>query len=323
MAAASTIRISISKSKFTGNNRAGCRNPDSASLQEFAEFRRSFVSSILMKKRPVTLAVRLFFVAGALTLASCDKPASGLDFLEKTEEKTVFDAGAAGTSSSAVVTADPSPVQKTAALAPAKAGAPVVAAGLRTMIRPLMPPALIQGTPLPTSNRPPNLDLSTKPVLEASVPEGATLLSKGKPVTCSDPAPLGELSLITDGEKQGDDGFYVDILPQKQWIQIDLGEAKEIHLIWVWHFHRDARIFKDVVVQISDDLEFKTSTTVFNNDFDNSSGLGTGTDQSWVETNNGRSMPVKAIKGRYVRLYSNGQSVDDTNQYIEVEVYGK
>lgn len=281
-----------------------------------------------MKKHPVTLAVRLSFVAGALTLASCDKPASGLDFLQKTEERSVFDGYATGTSGSVAVTSAATPVQKTAALAPAapplaKAGAPVVAAGPRTIIRPLMPPALIQGTPLPTSNRPPNLDLSTKPVLEVSVPEGATLLSKGKPVTCSDPAPLGDLSLITDGEKQGDDGFYVDILPQKQWIQIDLGQAKEIHLIWVWHFHRDARIFKDVVVQISDDPEFKTSTIVFNNDFDNSSGFGTGADQSWVETNNGRSIPVKAVKGRYVRLYSNGQSVDDTNQYIEVEVYGK
>jgi hypothetical protein len=206
---------------------------------------------------------------------------------------------------------------------PAPAPAPVVNNGPKITIKPEMPKPLFAGIPLPDSNPPPNLDKSGKPTLEVAVPAGVTLLSKGKPVTCSDSAPLGELSWITDGEKQGDDGYFVDILPLKQWVQIDLGESKEVHLIWVWHFHKQGVIYKDVVVQISDDPEFKTSTTVYNNDFDNSSGFGVGKDQTWVETNNGRPMPVAGVKGRYVRLYSNGRSIDDTNQYIEVEVYGK
>ena len=29
------------------------------------------------------------------------------------------------------------------------------------------------------------------------------------------------------------------------------------------------------------------------------------------------------VKGRYVRLYSNGNTSNDTNHYIEVEVYGR
>ena len=55
----------------------------------------------------------------------------------------------------------------------------------------------------------------------------------------------------------------------------------------------------------------------------NSLGFGAGTDASWVETNHGRPMPVNGVKGRYVRFYSCGRSLDDTNQYIEAEVYGK
>ena len=129
--------------------------------------------------------------------------------------------------------------------------------------------------------------------------------------------------MATDGDKQGDDGYFVDLMPGKAWIQVDLGESKEIWLLWAWHFHKQNVIFKDVVAQVSDDAEFKTSTTVFNNDFDNSAGFGVGTDQSYIETNNGRPMPVNGVKGRYVRFYSNGRDLDDTNQYIEVEVYGK
>ncbi|HWB04909.1 MAG TPA: hypothetical protein VG796_17910 [Verrucomicrobiales bacterium] len=317
-----------------------------------------------MKKHTLSRAARFSALAGALALTACDKPASGLDPLQKTDEKTVFDSGAGGTPTSAPATSTapeskpviakneppkvetPKPtvppkvetppvkpeekpaVATTPPPAPAPAPtpappAPVVVTGPKITIKPEMPKPLFAGTPLPDSNPPPNLDKSQKPTLEMSVPEGVTLLSKGKPVTCSDPAPLGELSWITDGEKQGDDGYFVDILPLKQWVQIDLEASKEIHLIWVWHFHKQGVIYKDVVVQVSDDPDFKTATTVFNNDFDNSAAFGVGKDQSWVETNNGRPMPVAGVKGRYVRLYSNGRSIDDTNQYIEVEVYGK
>ena len=34
-------------------------------------------------------------------------------------------------------------------------------------------------------------------------------------------------------------------------------------------------------------------------------------------------MPVNGVKGRYVRFSSNGRDLDDTNQYIEAEVYGR
>ena len=63
--------------------------------------------------------------------------------------------------------------------------------------------------------------------------------------------------------------------------------------------------------------------TVYNNDQDNSSGLGAGKDRPYIETNLGRLIDAKGAKGRYVRLYSNGNTLMDTNHYVEVEVYGK
>jgi hypothetical protein len=78
-----------------------------------------------------------------------------------------------------------------------------------------------------------------------------------------------------------------------------------------------------VVVQISNDPAFATGvTTVFNNDYDNSSTLGKGSDAPYIETPYGLLIPVKGIKGRYVRLYSQGNTSNDLNHYIEVEVYG-
>jgi len=265
-----------------------------------------------MKKHTLTL------LAGAFALVSCDKPAVGLDPLGQSAEKSPYDGSAVAASTTTTPAETPTP-------AVAKPTTPAAPAPGKKTIKPEMPKPLFVGTPLPTNYNPPNLEnpAKVKPTLEVQVPDGVTLLSKDKPVTSSDTQPLGDLTLFTDGDKGGDDGYGIELLPQHQWIQIDLGETKEIWLIWLWHYHKQGVVYKDVVVQVSDDPEFKISTSVFNNDFDNSLKFGVGNDASWVETNHGRSMPVNGVKGRYVRFHSNGRSLDDTNQYIEGEVYGK
>jgi hypothetical protein len=79
-----------------------------------------------------------------------------------------------------------------------------------------------------------------------------------------------------------------------------------------------------VIVQISQDPEFITDVkTIFNNDMDNSSGLGVGENLHYVETHEGKLIDAKGLQGRYVRLYSNGNNSNDLNHYIEVDVYGK
>ena len=187
------------------------------------------------------------------------------------------------------------------------------------------PPEHIEGTP-PQPKIVPNLVLAPEIAPVFRVPQGTMLLSKDKKVTSSDTPIIGSLELITDGDKQAGEGYFVELAEGPQWVQIDLGKSAAIHGIWVWHFHMQIRrSYNDVIIQISDDPEFKPSatTTVYNNDYDNSSKLGKGSDNPYVESRFGMVADGKGTHGRYVRLYSNGTNTsNDMNHYTEVEVYG-
>jgi tetratricopeptide (TPR) repeat protein len=159
-------------------------------------------------------------------------------------------------------------------------------------------------------------------------PEGTKNVALGKPISGSDEEPIiGELEMITDGDKEAADGSYVELGPFAQYVTIDLEAVYEIYAIVVWHYHKQARVYYDVVVQIADDVDFITNVkTVFNNDMNNSAGLGLGREMHYTETSEGKLIDVLSqgnIKGRYVRLYSNGNTGNDLNHYIEVEVYGR
>jgi len=185
------------------------------------------------------------------------------------------------------------------------------------------PPEIIEGTPKPV--KVPNLRKAPSQAPLFRVPEGTTLLSAGKKVTSSDDFPLiGELDLVTDGEKEGGQGYFVELSGGTQWIQIDLEESHPLHALWIWHFHANERAYHDVVIQVSDDPGFKSGvTTVFNNDYDQSSGLGKGRDRPYVESRFGHVIDADGVVARYVRLYSRQNTYDEMNHYIEVEVYGK
>jgi len=189
-----------------------------------------------------------------------------------------------------------------------------------------LPKPMFVGTPQDT--KVPNLE---KPLGKARppflAPEGTKNVALGKPVASSDEEPIiGEIEMITDGDKEAADGSYVELGPFAQNVTIDLGAMHEIYAIVVWHYHKQARVYFDVVVQVADDADFITNVkTVFNNDRDNSAGLGVGEDLHYTETNEGKLLDVLAqgIKARYVRPYSQGNTSNDLNHYIEVEVYGK
>jgi hypothetical protein len=190
------------------------------------------------------------------------------------------------------------------------------------------------------------------------VPQGTKLLSRGVEVKCShdyDPVFDG-LKTITDGNKEQKLGNYEVTLigPDLQWVQLDLRKPYALYAILVWHYYLPyafdylevgeqgylARVYQDVVIQISNDPSFKKDvTTVFNNDHDNSSGFGKGEDDTYIETSEGLWVDPKGVAGRYVRLYSRGHirlwageekipiekyaQYIKSNDYIEVEVYGK
>ena len=108
-----------------------------------------------------------------------------------------------------------------------------------------------------------------------------------------------------------------------QWVQIDLEAEYTLAAIWLWHYHSQARAYHDVIVQVSNDASFNSSIkTLYNNDFDNSTQIGKGSDAPYVDTRFGKLIDAQKVKARYVRLYSNGNTANDMNHYIEVEVYG-
>jgi hypothetical protein len=185
-----------------------------------------------------------------------------------------------------------------------------------------LPEAFFGGTP----------DSHWSPVLEPKdfrprppflAPAGTTNVALEKTVTASVDPLHGQLSQITDGDKDYVKSSLVEFPAGTQWVQVDLEKEHNIYAILVWHFHEGERVYFDVIVQASNDPEFKEGvTTLYNNDYDNTSGLGVGEDAEYHETNEGRLIDAEGVAARYVRLYSNGNSANDLNHYVEVEVYG-
>jgi hypothetical protein len=189
-----------------------------------------------------------------------------------------------------------------------------------------LPKPMFVGTPKNTKS--PNLE-RPKPAgwkrPDLLVPKGTKNLASKKEVTGSDDLPIiGEMEFVTDSDKEGSDGSFVEYGPGVQYVQIDLGEKCEIYGVVIWHYHAEGRVYRDVVVRVSDDKDFvKDVKDVFNNDHDNSAGLGIGKEKEYIEDNTGKLIAVKGVPGRYVRLYSNGSTSNEMNHYTEVEVYGK
>jgi hypothetical protein len=185
-----------------------------------------------------------------------------------------------------------------------------------------LPAHTVKGTPedLPSG---PNIEPPPKnPPAPLQVPKGVVNVAAEKKVTSSVAPYSGELSQITDGKREPYDEDVAEFKKGTQWVQVDLGEPYEIHAIAMWHDHRLLQAMHDVVLQVSDDPEFKTGvTTLVNNDTDNSSKLGVGTDREYFELEWGRVVPAKGVKARYVRGYTKGSTLTAINCWQEIEVY--
>jgi len=185
-----------------------------------------------------------------------------------------------------------------------------------------LPSPTLKGTPedLPKS---PNIEpIPDKPPV-FMVPKGVKNVALGKAVTSSvPPYPGDSLSQITDGKKEAIDSDSVEFKKGLQWVQVDLGASDPIFAIAMWHDHRYVQVMHDVIVQVSDDPEFKTGvTTLFNNDKDNVAGQGVGADREYFETNQGKVIDGKGVKARYVRGYTKGSTNGAMNCWQELEVY--
>lgn len=154
-------------------------------------------------------------------------------------------------------------------------------------------------------------------------PVGVVNLAKGKKVTSTETDPVvGDLTMVTDGDTTQADGNYVELGPGVQSITIDLGAPQELYGVMFWHYFQP-RVYSCIVVQTADDEAFlKNKQTWFNSDTANKDGQGAGTNMLYVESNQGKLVPIKGAKARYVRLYSCGNNENELNHYIEVEVFG-
>jgi hypothetical protein len=199
---------------------------------------------------------------------------------------------------------------------------PATAADEKAALDLKLPAPTLKGTPedLPTGTM--IEPLSDKPRAPFMIAKGVQNVALNKPVTSSVKPFTGELSQITDGKKEAFDYDAVEMRKGTQWVQVDLGQTYAIQAVVLWNDHRYIQVMHDVIVQVSEDPEFKDKVqTIFNNDVDNSSGLGVGTDREYFETHEGKIVDAKGVKGRYVRAYTKGGSLSALNCWQEIEVY--
>lgn len=190
-----------------------------------------------------------------------------------------------------------------------------------------LPPPALKGTPqnLPTNTTAiPFTDKMPPPFM---APPGVKNVALNKPVTSSSTEPInGTLPQITDGKKEAFNENVVTLRRGAQWVQIDLQSEFKLYAIVLWHDFTTPVVYRSVIVQVSDDPEFKTGvTTLFNDDQANKEGRGVGTDREYFEnplTGEGKLVDAKGTKARYIRCYSHGSTDNALNTYIEIEAFG-
>jgi hypothetical protein len=202
---------------------------------------------------------------------------------------------------------------------------PAAAAGDLVPLDLKLPAPAFKGTPKDVQIGPNVEPLSDKPRAPMMVPPGLKNLATGSKVSSSDKNVSAEnLAKIIDGDKEASDQSIIFIHKGTQWIQLDLGSPQEIFAVAIWHAHNAAKVYHDVIVQVADDPDFiENVRTIFNNDNDNTSGLGVGTDREYFESYEGKLIDAKGVKARYIRFYSKGSTESALNEYTELEVWGR
>ena len=201
---------------------------------------------------------------------------------------------------------------------------PPTQTGMVPLILDLPTPAF-KGTPKDLQLGPNVEPLSDKPRPPMMVPSGLKNLAPESQLTCSDKNVTADnLAKIIDGDKAASDQSIIFLRKGTQWVQLDFGSPQELFALVIWHAHNMAKVYHDVIVQVADDPDFiENVRTVFNNDSDNTSGLGVGTHREYFETCEGKLINAKGVKARCIRFYSKGSTESALNEYTEIEVYGR
>ncbi|TFH89612.1 endo-beta-N-acetylglucosaminidase [Vibrio ouci] len=148
--------------------------------------------------------------------------------------------------------------------------------------------------------------ISQQNLASGLIPSGSTTIRNGK--------------VATDGSL--DSHSHLTLGDGLQYLEFDFGQQRTLTSIRLWHYYQDSRRYHDVVILLANQADFSDAYTVYNNDTDNSSGLGGGLDAEYNETSQGLFVDFMPEQYRYVRFYSKGSSVNQGNHYVEVRIYG-
>src|SRR5262245_56077795 len=162
---------------------------------------------------------------------------------------------------------------------------PAAAAGDLVPLDLKLPAPAFKGTPKDIQLSSYVEPLSDKPRPAMMVPAGLKNLAPSAKISSSSTnTPQESLAKIVDADKESSDQSIIFLRKGTQYLQMDLGSSQELFALVIWHAHNTAKVYHDVIILASDDSEFKTGVqTLFNNDQDNSSNLGAGTDREYFE----------------------------------------
>lgn len=164
--------------------------------------------------------------------------------------------------------------------------------------------------------------VATKSVVRpGAVPAKSDNVALGRAASASFASTPKELALLTDGDAAGGP---VSGGAGPQYVQVDLGSSRELARVKLWHYHRDARAYEGVIVQLSNDPAFVNGvTTIFNNDRNNFLEQGAGTDPVVFSTADGLTIDIPPTRDRYIRMWSSGSTENMYNHWVELQAFEK
>ncbi len=146
-----------------------------------------------------------------------------------------------------------------------------------------------------------------------ATPVSSPNLALRKPVTCSFPGTHthGTAEQVVDGETGSHFGYGH---AGWAWIQVDLGAPAELTHLKVWHYFRDKRTYNGNCIALSLTGKFEgEETVVFDSDRDG----------AYQETQAGKTFTFKPVRARYIRNWLNGNTSNDTSQWVEIQAFAR
>ena len=164
---------------------------------------------------------------------------------------------------------------------------------------------------------PTNIALNKTVTVKKTADNSDSEVNSGRPTTMAVDGIIGPTS----------DANYCDFGQDgdgtSRYLQVDLGDVYELTQMNMWRYWGDSRVYNGTVIAVSENADFSNPTIIYNSDKADKHGLGAGSDDTYGETQNGKSFTVPdGTMGRYVRVYMAGSNKGTTNHIVELQVMG-